>query len=426
MKQLITIVLFFAFICVNAQVIKSFSEKDGLNSQTTVSITQDANGAILFSGTEGINKFDGSTWSFIKYPKNGITHQIAVWAYVDPSGITWVVNLSYGRNKLYQLNGLKLTKVKIDKTMGNAFTVDIKTDNKKDLWYTNVLALYKFNGNSFEQKALFKPSAKNDKTILDYDNKLFIDSKNNIWIPRSKGLLFFDQKNIVNLHKVNKLPIEYCTITEDSKGGIWISTAGNGVFKFDGKNWQKFTTKEGLYSDNVCYCVPDDKGNIWAAHFKGGVSVYDGNSWKSFKMGENFYAPNITSLDAVSLGGALGSGGNWSNFPSKIVIDKNGQIWYACTGGGLFVYDGSLWKQIQELSHNSSIEILKDSKGNIWFTNYGNYGNKPAEGLFKYDIEKKTWNSILKENIYILWEDKNGTIWGVGYKSNKGEIYNFK
>jgi ligand-binding sensor domain-containing protein len=110
---------------------------------------------------------------------------------------------------------------------------------------------------------------------------------------------------------------------EDSNGFIWIAT-DNGVVKYNGYDFEYYTSENGLTNNNVFFITEDPKtGYIWFNVFKGGICYYDGtqiiphplnkaiklickNSWTStfyIDSLDNFWftstnrEPNINSID---------------------------------------------------------------------------------------------------------------------------------
>lgn len=47
---------------------------------------------------------------------------------------------------------------------------------------------------------------------------------------------------------------------QDKAGNIWFSTSGEGVYRFDGKSFANFTTKDGLTSNDVSAIIEDLTG----------------------------------------------------------------------------------------------------------------------------------------------------------------------
>ncbi len=64
-------------------------------------------------------------------------------------------------------------------------------------------------------------------------------------------------------------------IAEDSKGFLWFASWDNGASRFDGEEFRKFTTLDGLASDCVHVIYEDSQKRLWFGTF-GGVCWYDG------------------------------------------------------------------------------------------------------------------------------------------------------
>lgn len=121
----------------------------------------------------------------------------------------------------------------------------------------------------------------------------------------------------------------FFSILEDRKGNLWFGSIGSGVYYYDGKTFQNFTTKEGLLNNEVTSIYEDKKGNIWFG-VSGGASCYDGKSFRNYIIDGN-------SMNEDRVG---------KTFPyrrpyeiNSIIEDKNGKFWFA-TRGNTFIYDG--------------------------------------------------------------------------------------
>lgn len=102
------------------------------------------------------------------------------------------------------------------------------------------------------------------------------------------------------------------TINQDRNGYLVVGT-GEGVGLFDGKKFKMFYTSNRLAENFVSASYKDSKGNIWFGHKGGGASIYDG-----------------VSFDLVHPGDGIGG------IINDISEDKNGVIWYASQGFGLY------------------------------------------------------------------------------------------
>ena len=167
---------------------------------------------------------------------------------------------------------------------------------------------------------------------------------------------------------------------------------GSGVYYYDGKSFKNFTTKDGLFNDEITCIYEDKTGNIWFG-VNGGASRYDGMSFRNYVMngdvmnedntGKSF--PNIRPPKSVR----------------SIIEDKTGKLWFG-TRDNAFVYDG---KSFTVVTNNGNPltnvgTIIEDKKGNIWFG---------GEGLWRYD--GNTFTNFGNNYFLYIYEDRNGNIW---------------
>lgn len=134
-------------------------------------------------------------------------------------------------------------------------------------------------------------SAAGTQTVLNTSNVLlhndvkwaFVDSKKRMWICSPNTVIYFViERQLVT--KFNEIPgLKYFNINsvcEDKKNNIWITTSGDGVFKYDGVQFTNYNSSNGLTS-NFCYGIVSDlKNGIWVNHLNG-IS-YKNNNKKNF------------------------------------------------------------------------------------------------------------------------------------------------
>jgi ligand-binding sensor domain-containing protein/serine phosphatase RsbU (regulator of sigma subunit) len=88
----------------------------------------------------------------------------------------------------------------------------------------------------------------------------------------SDKLYFIDDKDSIHSfdNKMSGSTINTITGSITETGGrIWVATAGNGVFAFNGDSISSINRSNGLYS-NYCYSILTDReGNIWLGHARG-------------------------------------------------------------------------------------------------------------------------------------------------------------
>ncbi|QHT71904.1 histidine kinase [Rhodocytophaga rosea] len=199
-----------------------------------------------------------------------------------------------------------------------------------------------------------------------------------ILIASWKGVFRYDGKSFTNLTSNIPSP-SFWDVVEDRKGNLWFASRDSGVYYYNGKSFQHFTTKDGLASNVALHIYEDKTGNIWV-----GASRYDGRSFRNFTTKDGFPSNSIRLL----------------------LEDKTGKLWFGAQGENMFVYDGKTFtvlKNIDGKAFNNVWSIIEDKKGNIWFG---------ADGLWRYD--GSTFTKVSERGAYAIIEDKKGNIWTTG------------
>jgi ligand-binding sensor domain-containing protein len=187
------------------------------------------------------------------------------------------------------------------------------------------------------------------------------------------GISFTNMTNEVSLSR-------FFSILEDRKGNFWFGSIGSGVYYYDRKTFQNFTTEEGLINNNVTHIYEDKAGNIWFGT-QGGVSCFDGTSFR-----------NYTMKDGLS-----------NNDVNTIIEDKTGKFWLG-TRGETCSFDGTSFTHFTNVDNTPFINvrsIIEDKKGNIWLGG--------GDGLWRYDGEEFT--NFTSRFVGYIYEDKSGNIW---------------
>lgn len=139
------------------------------------------------------------------------------------------------------------------------------------------------------------------------------------WFPERS---FAQDKSYTQFNKENGLAgnVAYC-ITQDKDGFIWIGTE-NGASRYDGTNFKTFTVEDGLTDNEVLEVFADSKGRIWFSCYTGRICYY----YKGIIYNED----NDPVLKKASV----------INNLTKIVEDKDGNIWFRSEHVGVYTTDG--------------------------------------------------------------------------------------
>ena len=199
-----------------------------------------------------------------------------------------------------------------------------------------------------------------------------------ILIASWEGIFRYDGKSFTNI--TSRIPSpSFWDVLEDRKGNLWFASRDSGVYYYNGKSFQHFTTKDGLASNMALHIYEDRAGNIWF-----GSSRYDGKSFRTFTTKDGFPSNDIR----------------------LILEDKTGKFWFG-TRDNIFIYDGKTFTVLKNKdgnAFNNVWSIIEDKKGSIWIGD--------IEGLWRYD--GSTITKVSQRGASAMIEDKNGNIWTTG------------
>ncbi len=209
-------------------------------------------------------------------------------------------------------------------------------------------------------------------------------------------------KRLTKSQGTNEYQNVHCII-QDKDGNIWLGTTGEGVYRYDGKEFTQFTEKDGLSNNSVWSIIEDKLGNIWFGT-NDGVSRYNGKTISKVPF-------TITTL--IGLGMAIPQSGK--NAVYSMMQDKSGIIWLG-TDNGIYCYNGKTFSYFLDnpniinksgLTLKSVQCMFEDRNGNLWFGS----GPMAFEGIGFYDGKSLTNFKPQDEGwIRKITEDKNGTL----------------
>ena len=176
------------------------------------------------------------------------------------------------------------------------------------------------------------------------------------------------------LNQSNGLPCNYFEdIIKSSDGFIWLIAGSDGIIKYDGDKFIKYTKKNGLLSNN-CYGIVEDGDNkLWIAN-DSGLTAYDDGQFYTFSKNEGFPENTVTC---------------------SIFCDSKNDLWVGTFEGKLIQFDGKKFslKKVPFKNQVQEIEFIGETKkGNLLLGNV--YGS-----LFFYD-KKNFWDNLNNKEIF--------------------------
>jgi ligand-binding sensor domain-containing protein len=185
-------------------------------------------------------------------------------------------------------------------------------------------------------------------------------------------------------------------LTIDKAGLIWVGSVG-GVSHFDGKKFTPFLLPETkvenikpMLSDQLVFEIVEDKnGTMWLAT--------DGNGIFNYKNGK---FTHLTTKNGLT-----------DNNVADLFQDKQGNIWIGTFYGGVSKFDGKTYTHFTKdgiIEGAEAYNFCEDSQGNIWFSAEG-------YGVYRYDganfTQFTTDQGLATNVVQSIFEDNKGQIW---------------
>jgi ligand-binding sensor domain-containing protein len=157
-------------------------------------------------------------------------------------------------------------------------------DPKGDVWAApDRGAVQRWNGNRWVD--MTDPTAGADL------QQITADSVGNIWLGAANGLYKYDGKKWTRYTPFDSgLPAQYVmsVAAEPSGAAVWVGTE-EGLARFDGSEWTVYTEADGLPATVVKSIAFAPGGDVWVGAFDGihwpyhgGVGHFDGTTWTAY------------------------------------------------------------------------------------------------------------------------------------------------
>lgn len=350
-------------------------------------------------------------------------------------------------------------QISIDDGLSQSTVTAILEDNMGDIWIGTKNGLNRFN-----QYELINYYFEDNDDLNAYGQINFIaeDSILNVWVGTDKGLLIYNRKDnhfqtvryndqpfptyscklnndgimfggdgkiysynydtaIIDTLDLDVPAIPINSIVKWADNKIIIGSRYDGVYVYDIQN--KVLSEFNLFNKDILSIYVDHLQQLWISSYDEGVYCYS-------KQGELVLTLNSRN----------------SLLDNNIILDiveRNGKIWFATDGSGIFIYDPSTQalENLKEepgnsfsISDNSILKLYKDLEDNIW-------AGSIRSGIFRIkEVYINTYRKVpininyglSNDAVISLFEEENGTLWigtdGGGINAfypDKKEIHHF-
>lgn len=488
-KTLYLLITFFCLICNikanNNFIFKHYTVSHGLSNSNINDIAQDSLGFIWIATDNGLNKFDGYTFtSFYSSDDNSELKNDEIRdLYVDKDGIIWIGSF----RGLFTYNPYSGQFTKIDVILNNEDLVNkpifsLVEDADGVIWIgTSGNGLICYNKKNGKINSYTTHSPGNTKLCNDFILYLYIDKKGILWIGTEHGGFDLYNKNTNTFTNVNPLKqypnhvgsnsvISFC---ETNNGNILVGTRGEGLFEFDTKdnslNIIKLKNNGSILpAPKEIYCLTNDKkGRTWFSSSGNGVYYFSGTTNTVTRLhhsGNNdnsiindnirtIFEDRQSNIWIVSYQGGINvipnthtpfktydfynpNALNFNNSVSAIIQDNNENLWVGFDGDGIKIIDKTR-TQIKHylpgmpnapfVNDKAIISFMLDKNNNMWIGSY-------LEGITVYNLDTKRIrkykssakpNSISNDYITTILQDSRNNIW-IGTNGGGLNLYNPK
>ncbi len=361
---------------------KTFTEADGLVSNTVLTVFEDSRGNIWFGTTDGLTRYDGKNFQTFT-TEDGLVRNTIGLIFEDQRGMLWfadgVLSSFLERGKPIDMSWMETPLSELDLTPHLETTEETRK-------IVPLKGVSRYDGKTF--KIFTTADGLADDTIQD----IFQDKAGTLWFATWSGLSQYNGEEFNNIvvngpMGMDVLPDwwnEIKAITQDTTGNFWFgSTAGVTYYNLQTTRFRHFTIDEDFTpfqemgksgTGHITDLQFDAKDNLWISRDgldkeNSGIRRYDGKKLTIFPQSE---ALPMSSVDKIMLDS---SGNLWftgiKNLPQK--LDETGdsaRMIFPKTKSGVSVYNGETFKNFNTddgLPSNRVWSVFEGSSGKLWF-----------------------------------------------------------
>ncbi|NOY63205.1 MAG: regulator [Gammaproteobacteria bacterium] len=265
-------------------VLNTFTREHGLANEYVFSILTDNSGATWF-GTNGggMSRYRDDKWKTY-FPMHGLA-DYWVYAFAQQSDNTLWVGTWAGASRLDGSSGELTNYVE---ELVNEWVYGIAVDAQERVWFATEGGVSMFDGMQWQAWTHADGLGADNRGSLplSINTGLGTRSRHNLSVL-TEGRPTYNPSYVFSIHH------------KADDGSIWAGTWGGGVSRFDGKQWQSFSSEDGLAGDIVFSIAEDRQGALWFGTNKG-LSRFDGTSWITLDrsnglLGESVYSVATTA-----------------------------------------------------------------------------------------------------------------------------------
>ncbi|MFY9225417.1 MAG: two-component regulator propeller domain-containing protein [Blastocatellia bacterium] len=295
----------------------NYTDKDGLIANKVNCTLQDKDGDIWIATELGVNILSNGKLINLSDLQPNLSKERANVLVQDKTGLIWVSHYSniaaYRKRKQADKISIELVKV-LDKNIGLSEdpAYCLLVDDLGQLWIGTNEGLIIYNDKAV--KIYTKADGLSSNKIYNLNKT----SDNQIWAGTEDGATLISIlpdgsltfKSFQESSGLKAKAVGY--IIKDKKNTTWISTEGNGLYKWDGEKFSSLSVANGLSNNVIHWIYEDNDGAIWVATNNGIDKLTNG------KIQHYNYKDGFSQKASAT---------------QHIMVDKEGNFWFSTTMG---------------------------------------------------------------------------------------------
>ncbi len=404
---------------------ETLSVENGLSQSTVRSIVQDTQGFMWFGTEDGLNKYDGYSFTHYKHdPENptSISDSAINHIYLDSRGQLWV-GTAAGLDRFVRQDQTfehSLVDPGLSGSPDGVPISSISEDRSGNLWIgTSGHGLKQFKRSDGVFISYQNEPGRPESLVSDQITALAPDQSGGMWVGTTGGLDYYDpvsaefihyRQDVNNPQSLSSRRIS--ALLQDRSGILWVGTEDDGLYRLNPStglfdHYQPSPTDpRTISSQNIRVIYEDKDGRLWIGG-RNGINLFDRES-------EQFTRYQRDPGNSSSLS---------NDYVLSIFADRSGVLWFGTFGGGLSKYVPANERfnlfpnqpsVASSLANDVIYAILEDQMGVVWVGTMDGGLNRldPVTGnLTALTNNPADTNSLANNDVRVLLEDRSGTLW---------------
>ncbi len=345
-----------------------------LVGETITAMAAAPDGSLWFGTNRGVVRYDGRNWNAYT-AQNGLKGGEVNALLADRDGRIWaamatgLASFEQGQWRQYSF------------PPGTRFTSLAQTTDGL-VWAGSDGRLYRWSGADW-QEIDFRQDP--DHAHIGRITALAAAADGGLWLSTPGYLVEYDGQSWTASRSGAGQPLASLAI--DANEGLWAGGAGTGLLHFDGADWQRYRSADGLGSNFILSLAVRQSGDVWAGTNQGAFH-YTGQAWQSYSAANGLPDDAVLAVAAAPDGSTwFGTpqgvgrllGGGWISYTvqtgydmgqvAQIAVTADGSLWFAAQQGA-WLYDArrdSLYPVLGELPDGRVQAVAPSPDSSVWF-----------------------------------------------------------